>query len=174
MSLIDDGICKRVRGNCFKIFIDNFNGIHVVLSIQNAVHIAGDCITQNFELFHRYGLMSVVEENLKCHRCLRHDGVSRIMDCCWRDSRGVLMLAGISLSHLLLWGLVRMGCHCPAWCLCCSSSIVWLVWMLGLSSIQTSFVPEVWWSWKVFDRAGAAGVSLHPRLGLSAVNIAPN
>ena len=59
MLLIGDGICKRVRGNRFKIFIDNFNGIHVVLGIQNAVHIAGDCVTQNFELFHRYGLMAI-------------------------------------------------------------------------------------------------------------------
>ena len=81
MLSISDGIRKRVRGNRFEVFIDNFNGIHVVLGIQNAVHIAGDCVTQNFELFHRYGLMAVVEENLKCHRCLRHDGFSRLMDC---------------------------------------------------------------------------------------------
>ena len=81
MLPIGDGICERVRGNRFEIFIDNFNGIHVVLGIENAVHIAGDCVTQNFELFHRYGLMAVVEENLKCHRCLRHDGIARLVDC---------------------------------------------------------------------------------------------
>ena len=175
MLSISDGIRKRVRGNRFEVFIDNFNGIHVVLGIQNAVHIAGDCVTQNFELFHRYGLMAVVEENLKCHRCLRHDGFSRLMDCfeeipevlcCWR------------ISHFftpLSWDLGRMGCHCPrlrafVWC----SSLVWLVWMLEPSSIQTPVVPWVWWSWKVFDRAGAVGVSLHPRLGLSAVKVARN
>ena len=81
MLPIGDGICERVRGNRFEIFIDNFNGIHVVLGIQNAVHIAGDCVTQNFELFHRNGLMAVVEENLKCHRCLRHDGDATLVDC---------------------------------------------------------------------------------------------
>jgi hypothetical protein len=32
-------------------------------------------------LFHRNGLMAVVEENLKCHRCLRHDGIARLVDC---------------------------------------------------------------------------------------------
>ena len=82
MLPIGDGICKRVRDNRFEIFIENFNGIHVVLGVENAVHMAGDCVTQNFELFHGYGLMTVVEENLKCHRCLRHDGVARLMDCC--------------------------------------------------------------------------------------------
>ena len=90
----DDGISKRVRGNRFKIFADNFNGIHVVLGIQNAVHIAGNFVTQNFELFHRYGLMAVVEENLKCDRCLRHGGVARLEDCFDEISE---VLAGISL-----------------------------------------------------------------------------
>ena len=81
MLPIGDGICERVRGNRFEIFIDNFNGIHIILGIENAIHIAGDCVTQNFELFHRNGLMAVVEENLKCHRYLRHDGNARLVDC---------------------------------------------------------------------------------------------
>ena len=46
--------------------------------------------------------------------------------------------------------------------------------MLEPSSIQTPDVPWVWWSSKVVDRAGAAGVSLHPRLGLSAVKVVRN
>ena len=81
MLPISDGIRERVRGNRFEVFIDNFNGIHALLGIQNAAYITGDCVTQNFELFHRYGMMAVVEENLKCHRCLRRDGVARLVDC---------------------------------------------------------------------------------------------
>ena len=46
--------------------------------------------------------------------------------------------------------------------------------MLEPASIQTPDVPWVRWSSKFFDRAGAAGVSLYPRLGLLAVKVARN
>ena len=94
MLPIGDGICKRVRGNRFEIFIDNFNGIHVILGIENAIHIAGDCVTQNFELFHRNGLMAVVEENLKCHRCLRHDGNARLSGLFFEQIPEVFVVVG--------------------------------------------------------------------------------
>ena len=44
--------------------------------------------------------------------------------------------------------------------------------MLEPGSIQTPDVPWVLWSSKFFDRAGAAGVVLHPQLELSAVKVA--
>lgn len=39
-----DEICKRVGRNCFEIVIDNFNGIHTFIGIENAAHITGDRI----------------------------------------------------------------------------------------------------------------------------------
>ena len=172
MLPVVDWICKSVRGNRFEIFIDNFNGIHIVLGIENAVHIAGDCVTQNFKFFHRYGLMAVVEENLKCHRCLRHDGVARLVDCFWEIPEVLCCLRVPHFFTPLFWDLGRMGCHASRlWAFVWCSSLVWVVWMLEPSSIQNHHVPWVWWSSKFFDRAGAAGVSLHPQLGLSAVNV---
>ena len=66
--------------NCFEIVIDNFNGIHTFIGIENAAHITGDRIAQSLESFHRNGLIAVVEENLICHRSFRHDGYIRLID----------------------------------------------------------------------------------------------
>ena len=69
-----DEISKGVRCDRFEILVNNFNGIHAFLCIENAVHITGDCLAQDLESSGMNGLLAVVEENLKRHRSTSHDG----------------------------------------------------------------------------------------------------
>ena len=79
-----DEISKGVRSDRFEILVNNFNSNHAFLNIENAVHITGDCITQDLESTDRDGLLAVIEENPKRHRSTRHDGFAGLVDYCYK------------------------------------------------------------------------------------------
>ena len=77
-----DEISKGVRCDRFEVLVNNFNGIHACLGIENAIHITGDCIAQDLESSGRNGLLAVVEENLKRQRSAGHDGCASLVNYC--------------------------------------------------------------------------------------------